>query len=278
MIARMLAALLVMTGGLAFAAQDDEGCKDPPLLNRMPGFHIYRCDMSSEFDTRTFRSDSKGAEVAVEGRVTEILYTIDEGRAPVSALQIVRNYENAVARIGGKVVAQWEDGGTRYSTLRLQKGGSDHWIQVDSGNPVDYHLMIVEKKAMAQEVTANADALRAGLAASGHVEVPGILFDTGKSTLRPESDAALAELAKVLQGDPGLRVFVVGHTDNQGVLASNLTLSAARADAVVKALVAKHKVDARRLAPFGAGPYAPVASNASEDGRSRNRRVELVAQ
>jgi outer membrane protein OmpA-like peptidoglycan-associated protein len=110
------------------------------------------------------------------------------------------------------------------------------------------------------------------------VEVPGILFDTGKATLRPESDAALAECAKLLAQSPALKVYVVGHTDNQGGLASNLALSAARADAVVKALVGRFKVAAARLAPYGAGPYAPVAANTTDDGRARNRRVELVAQ
>ncbi|MBZ5628087.1 MAG: OmpA family protein [Acidobacteriia bacterium] len=130
---------------------------------------------------------------------------------------------------------------------------------------------------MQQDVVANAAAFQSGLKENGHVEVPGIFFDFGKSEIKPESEPALKEVAKLLQSNPALKVWVVGHTDNVGSVDGNMTLSGARAAAVVKALVQKG-IDARRLAPHGAGPYAPVASNASDGGRAHNRRVELVAQ
>ena len=79
----------------------------------------------------------------------------------------------------------------------------------------------------------------------------------------------------MLQANAALKVWVVGHTDNVGSAESNLTLSGARAAAVVKAL-ALRGIGANRLAPHGAGPYAPVASNRTEAGRAKNRRVELV--
>jgi OmpA-OmpF porin, OOP family len=278
MIARSLLALALALPTLAAAAEPDaEGCKDHPLVTRLPGYHIYLC-RGSEFDAVKVHSDANGNETTVEGRYSEIIYYIDQGRTPPSPLQVARNYENALAKIGGKVVTSYEDGGGRISTVRLAKDGKEHWIETVTFNPEQYTVRVVEKGGMVQEVVADAAALKAGLAATGHVEVPGILFDTGKSTLRPESDKALGELAKLLAGSPKLKVYVVGHTDNAGTLASNMTLSAARADAVVKALVARFQVDARRLAPFGAGPYAPVASNATDEGMARNRRVELVAQ
>jgi outer membrane protein OmpA-like peptidoglycan-associated protein len=124
---------------------------------------------------------------------------------------------------------------------------------------------------------ADAAALRSGLKENGHVEVPGIVFDFGKSDIKPESEPALKELAAMLQANAALKVGVVGHTDNVGLVESNMTLSGARAAAVVKALV-QRGIGANRLAPHGAGPYAPVASNNTEEGRARNRRVELVAQ
>ena len=95
---------------------------------------------------------------------------------------------------------------------------------------------------------------------------------------RAESDAALKEIAKLLQQTPTLKLFVVGHTDGVGTLASNMDLSKRRADAVVAALTTKYGVAAARLVAQGCGPLAPVVSNASEDGRAKNRRVELVAQ
>lgn len=139
-----------------------------------------------------------------------------------------------------------------------------------------YMLNIVEKQAMAQEVVASAELFKTGLNTSGHVEVTGIFFDTGKSELKSESQAAIAEVAKLLAADPALKVHVVGHTDNVASLDLNLKLSQARAQAVVQALVAKHGVAADRLNGQGVGPLAPVASNSSEEGRAKNRRVELV--
>ena len=137
-------------------------------------------------------------------------------------------------------------------------------------------MTIVEKQAMQQDVTVDAKAMADGLAATGHVEVPGIFFDTGQSVLKPESDAALKEIAKLLQANPALKLWVVGHTDSVGSPEANITLSNARAAAVIQALTQKNRIDPKRLAPFGNGPYAPVATNDSEEGRAKNRRVELV--
>ncbi len=78
--------------------------------------------------------------------------------------------------------------------------------------------------------------------------------------------------------NPTLKLHVVGHTDNAGDLAMNMKLSQARAAAVVAALTTKYGVPANRLNPYGMGPYAPVASNKTDEGKAKNRRVELVEQ
>ena len=140
-------------------------------------------------------------------------------------------------------------------------------------------LYVVEIKPMEGGlVTVDAAALASDITRSGHAAVYGIYFDTAKAEVKPESDAALKEIAKLLQQTPTLKLFVVGHTDGVGTLASNMDLSKRRADAVVAALTTKYGVGAARLVAQGCGPLAPVLSNASEDGRARNRRVELVAQ
>ena len=108
--------------------------------------------------------------------------------------------------------------------------------------------------------------------------VSGILFDTGKATIKPESAQAIGEVAKLLQGDPALKVFVVGHTDSVSTVESNLKLSQDRAEAVLQSLVREHGIAAARLRSYGCGPFAPVASNDTEEGKARNRRVELVQQ
>lgn len=110
------------------------------------------------------------------------------------------------------------------------------------------------------------------------MEGRGNYFDAGKSELKPESDAAVAEIAKLLQGDMTLKVLVAGHTDNVALLDLNMKLSQARANAVVQAPVTRHGITPGRLSAQGVGPLAPVASNDTEEGRSLNRRVELVKQ
>jgi len=127
-------------------------------------------------------------------------------------------------------------------------------------------------------VKISADALTKGIGSVGHVAVYDILFDTGQANVKPESAAALAEIAKMLAANSALTVHVVGHTDNVGPLAQNLDLSKRRAQAVVTALTTTHKVAAARLRADGVGPLAPVASNDTDAGRAKNRRVELVKQ
>jgi outer membrane protein OmpA-like peptidoglycan-associated protein len=140
------------------------------------------------------------------------------------------------------------------------------------------YIEIVEPKAMPTgQVTVDAKAIGAGLQAEGKIALYGILFDTGKTELKPDSDAQLDQMVAVLKAQPAAKVFIVGHTDNVGSVDANLKLSQGRAQAVVAALT-QRGIAANRLAAHGNANYAPVASNASEDGRAKNRRVEMVLQ
>ncbi len=139
---------------------------------------------------------------------------------------------------------------------------------------------MIEKQLMKQAVVANAGALAlsGSIDESGRVAVYGIYFDTNKADLKPESEPALTEIVKMLQTDAALKLFVVGHADNVGQFAHNIKLSQDRAASVVKSLVGKHGIDEARLIPFGAGPVVPVAPNTTDEGKTKNRSVELVAQ
>ena len=140
-------------------------------------------------------------------------------------------------------------------------------------------LQIAEPKAMPTgQVQVDAAAMGQGLQQSGKIALYGLYFDSGKAVIKPESKSQLAEMAKLLQEQPSLRVFIVGHTDNQGASESNMALSLQRAQAVVGALTTDYKVDSKRVAARGVGSLAPLESNAAESGRSKNRRVELVLQ
>lgn len=274
----LIAAVLLMVPFSLAAAPpqakpaDLAGCQDHPLFTRMPNMQIVWCKFS-EFDQAIFKTGAATQET-VEGRRFEIRYKTLEGNVPPAPLAIIRNHQNAIKGIGGTVLFENQ----RYTWLKVAKEGREIWCQVDTAWGRGYQLTIIEKQAMAQEVAANAELFRTGLQTSGHVEVPGIFFDTGKAVLKPESDAALAEIAKLLQADPALKVYVVGHTDTVASLDLNMRLSRERAEAVVQALVSRHGIAAGRLSGQGAGPLAPVASNGTEEGRAKNRRVELVKQ
>lgn len=271
-LASFLAAAFIAAGIAPASAQDAAGCSDHPLVTRMQNMRIVNCE-TVDFDKFAFKT-GKGAQETVEGRRVDLRYQITAGQQAPSKLAIIRNHQQAFAAIGG--TTRFED--DRYTILNATKGGKQVWVQVDTAWGGGYMLTIVEKQAMVQEVVANAALFESGLNASGHVEVPGIFFDTGKSVLKPESAAAVAEIAKLLKATPALKVFIAGHTDNVASLDLNLKLSQARADAVVQALVSQHGIAASRLVARGVGPLAPVASNDTEEGRARNRRVELVKQ
>lgn len=138
---------------------------------------------------------------------------------------------------------------------------------------------VVEPRAMDRRmVVVSAAEIGGKVATDGRAVFYGILFDFDKADIKPESDGQLAEMAKFLQGSPQMRVYIVGHTDNKGALDYNIGLSNRRAEAVVRALAGRHRIDPKRLAARGLGPLAPVASNRTEDGQARNRRVEMVEQ
>jgi outer membrane protein OmpA-like peptidoglycan-associated protein len=266
-----LSGLLIFACLAASAAPrpDAEGCRDHPLLTRMKDFYIVGC-REEVFGTHQFLTEE--GKTSVEGRYTFIEYYIQDGAPQTSNLQILRNHTGALGKIGG--VTRFED---QYSaTIQLTSADKEIWIAVYPGGGARYELHIVEKETMEQEVVADAEALRAGIDRTGHVAVYGIYFDHDKAVVKPESEAALKEVAKLLQGSPGLNVHVVGHTDMVGPLAHNMQLSKARAAAVVEALVAQHGVARARLEPGGVGPLAPVAPNDTEEGKALNRRVELV--
>ncbi len=206
-------------------------------------------------------------KLELEGKLETIIYQYPR---TATLPQVVRNLNTALHTAG--YTFDFDSG----SVFTAHMGKTYVLIQVDWG--LTYSETILTQTELKQEVVADAAALDSGLTTNGHMVVNGILFDTAKADLKPESRAALEQISKMLQQDPKMKVYVVGHTDNVGGLASNMDLSNRRAAAVVQALTSQYGVAANRLAPYGDGPYAPVASNDTEDGRSLNRRVELVKQ
>jgi outer membrane protein OmpA-like peptidoglycan-associated protein len=175
-------------------------------------------------------------------------------------------------------VYAYENGGTRYAILKVAKDDAEAWAQVSAADNGMYQVIIIERQLMRQDVPANADMLAGSINETGKAAVFGIYFDTGKSEIKPESEPAIAEIVKLLEKGAAFKLYVVGHTDTVGAFEYNVKLSQARAAAVVGSLVKKHGIAASRLIPFGVGPTAPVESTKSDEGRAKNRRVELVKQ
>lgn len=177
----------------------------------------------------------------------------------------------------------------RFFSAKLPQAGGDAYVTVQTFQVKDTLyckefnertvalVHVVEPKPREQKmVVVKADEMARNIATTGRVALYGIFFDTNKADLKPESNPTLTEIAGLLKADPKLAVLIVGHTDNQGAFDHNLDLSRRRAEAVVKALAANYRIDPRRLRAAGVGMMAPAASNDADDGRARNRRVEVV--
>ncbi|MCW5774467.1 MAG: DUF4892 domain-containing protein [Rhodospirillaceae bacterium] len=178
-----------------------------------------------------------------------------------------------------RYAAYWLDRpeGSVYVAVTVSENKFNQWPQ--TFDKVMALVDVVEVGRMERRmVDPKADEMKRGLDVNGKVALYGILFDFNKAEIKPESAGTLGEIAKLLQGNSALKLYVVGHTDAVGALAYNKDLSEKRAAAVVAWLAAKHGIARDRLVPAGVGPLAPVATNATEEGRAKNRRVELVVR
>jgi len=290
-----LVAIWLFAAAPAMAQEDAEGCKDHPLFTRFPSMYLAGCD-SSQFDLRKFPvGPSKGTDqtlksVDVEGPVQWLSYNLKDGATPPSGLQIMRNFENAAKKGGGTVEGQWPgwckamydgegmprmgNGCTSYAlTLKFVRGGQETWVFLQATEREGaYLLTISDREAMKQDISVNELADK--LAKDGFVTLY-VNFDTGKATIKPDSAQTLDDAAAALKVAATLRVEVAGHTDNVGTPEANQRLSQGRAQAVMAALV-ERGIKADRMTAKGYGQTTPIADNRTEEGRARNRRVELV--
>jgi outer membrane protein OmpA-like peptidoglycan-associated protein len=281
--------------------------QDHPLISRYPGSELNQSLSSvKQFDeiAMPVGPHLKGKFTKterLEGKVTRLVYATPHDR---STLEIFRSYQQALTKAGFQTLfacSATECGDTsndpvadfgywcvtnkiqcaepmRYIAAKLPRAAGDAYAAIKVRTWETYVVVVEVKPMQTGLVTVDASALADDITKSGHVAVYGIYFDTGKAEVKPESDATLAEIAKLLTANPQLKLHVIGNTDNAGTLAANMTLSKQRADAVVAALLGKYRVAQGRLLASGIGPLAPVATNRTEEGRAKNRRVELVEQ
>ena len=293
MLRRIAILLLAVAPAFAFAQDWKEpnvpNAKEHPLLKFYPQSSVTEYT-DTDFDgvelfTGFDRAKQEATMTNVEGRV--IKYT-SVHKPGTSSLEILRNYENALKKAGFVTMVAGKasqfanipvDPADTIGTFRLDRNGKPAvYVSVTGHQDPDTPgstVTIVEVKAMEQKLEANADAWFEQLSQSGRVAVYGINFDTGKATLRPDSNAVLEEVRKLAAAHPNLKLRIEGHTDNAGAPAANRKLSEDRANAVRGWLVS-HGVKAAQLSATGLGDTRPVADNGTEEGRAKNRRVELV--
>lgn len=223
---------------------------------------------------------------ALEGAGFEILYTCSEEECGNSFDYVVYGPDNRIESSRSAFGAFDMIGEIRYLAARLSDAdrevhvalltGFDHGFAEASQQPVVL-LDIIEGESMdTGMVTVDAEAMGEGIDQAGHIDLYGIRFETNSAAIQPESSSVLAEIARLLQARPDLRILIVGHTDNQGEFQYNMDLSSRRARAVLDYMVNTHGIEAARMRAEGVGFLAPVASNDHEQGRSHNRRVVLV--
>ncbi len=285
----LLALCLAFPTAAARAQEDVEGSKDHPAVKRYPGSTIYSDYAEKEFEGADFPVGPARCE-HVEGKYFTALYLYPP---KVSCTQVLRNYENAfkAARLtlySGKDVPAacntWEINGSSVQSWATATGkgpkGGKTWIFVGcAGNAYDQPaglVRVVEAQAMEQKVEVDADYLAGEIEKTGRVSVYGINFATGKADITPDSAKVLDEIGSLLARRPDWRLRVEGHTDNVGSAKSNQELSDRRAQSVKAWLTSKNGVKPARLETAGLGDTRPVADNATEAGRAKNRRVELV--
>jgi outer membrane protein OmpA-like peptidoglycan-associated protein len=257
--------------------------------------------------------DKFAKELDLGGRITRIHYALTN--TDVSSVEVFKNYTDALAAAKFETLAQGKaEGGPidmaghtwlnkalknlpnevsgqlgnfghtdrrRYIAAKHSSGDGDIYVALHvtqrSDNEVRAQLDVTEVEAVKTGlVKVDVAYLKSELERTGHVALYGIYFDTDKSEIKAESNNALTAIADLLKQNAGWNLYVVGHTDMTGELDHNMKLSDARAKSVVTELTAKHGVAANRLTGYGVGPLAPVAGNDTEDGKAKNRRVELV--
>ncbi|MEX0955984.1 MAG: OmpA family protein [Rhizobiaceae bacterium] len=304
--ARLAASLmgLCLFAGAALGAEPDvQGGADYPDIGRFDGSWITFYD-SKDFDEYWFATGKvTGAEHGegqnLEGKVTRIAYRLDPGP---SILEVTRNFENRLAAAGYETVWECKDDecggydfgyyGTEILPIPFMSVNLDDYRYVAAhkpGSPNTYaailvsevnrevlaQVMVVETGEM-EDRMVDAKQMAEAISETGKIAIYGILFDYDKADIKPESRPALDQIAELMDGNPDLKILVVGHTDNEGSMEYNLDLSMRRARSIVAELGSAYGIAGERLSPAGAGFLSPVASNRTEAGRTENRRVELV--
>jgi OmpA-OmpF porin, OOP family len=275
----ILSILISAFGFICFISSEVNAEESGLMLSPMPGYAVGKSTVVDFDEFQIYPVYCSGRlckdlnildkKFKVEGKIKTSEY--NNNKTEQSAIAIVKNYENAIAAIGGELVNDPAGpNGARIFKISNDKGNK--WVVLSNNYGYTYTITTIDSVSLKQSVTASglSDSIKKDGFATLHIG-----FDTNKVTLKEDGQAAVKEIVTLLKSDQELKLSVEGHTDNVGDAKSNKTLSEQRAKAVMQAAVAQG-VNASRLSSAGFGAEKPVADNRNEEGRAKNRRVELV--
>lgn len=274
--------LFALTGVLVLVSltyiKADDKKLEHPVIKPMPDSVLNeRFSKTDEFSSLKLRVKESGKTTSIEvsGFSWKLrYYFLDENGEKVKGISrgaIIGNYLSAALEKGGKELSR---GGNYLQFSVPRKDGGTSWARVNVAYS-DYTLEIIDEKPLVAVLSFGAEELKKALDADGRVAVYGINFAVDKSDLQVGAEKVIAEFVKLMGMYPDLKLEIQGHTDNTGSAAHNLDLSNRRADAVKKYMLL-FGIDGTRLVAKGYGLTQPIESNDTEEGRAKNRRVELV--
>ena len=304
-----IVALMISTNLFAQRTTDIEGSKDYPLVSRFIG-SIIEWYQVRNFDRYFILSlnDNKISNFEIDGKITRIQYSVGKEH---SIFEIFKSYENSLKGSDFEILTTLNDkncganlqeqlyndefnGLNKLPREALNPGDDEFYYLAAKKNIENKNIFIVVYTAFERGdllVTFDAievQALEKGLVTvkdldsdlsqNGHIAIYGIHFDSGKSEIKQGSTQTLKNIAEFLNTHPNKKYIIAGHTDNEGNFDVNLKLSLERANAVLNELVTNYNVKVTQLKAYGDGSTAPIATNTTDEGRAKNRRVEIVEQ
>ena len=300
-------ALMVSTNLIAQSTSDIDGAKDYPLVSRFQGSVIEWYQIRN-FDRYFILSvkDNKISNYEIDGKITRIQYAVGKEH---SAFEIYKSYENSLKASGFKILTTLNDkncgvnlqeqlynrefNGLNKLPSGAKDPGDDEFYYLAAKKKIDnkdiYIVVYTGFERGSLEITFDAievQSIEKGLVSvkdletdisqNGHIAIYDIHFDTAKSVIKPESSDALKNIAEYLNANPNKKYLIVGHTDNTGNFDANMKLSLDRAKSVMNELVTKYGVKQEQLKAYGDGQTAPITTNKTDEGKAKNRRVEIV--
>jgi len=272
MLKKLFASLLLSIPLITLADSPADKGQDHPLVPRLPGYTImeYYVHDYDVFDEKLGRNKQPDLPFHAEGKITYIRYVSDKEITP---REVAANYATALKAIGA-VALNETDGNFDARMFKLSRANGDIYVAVrPEGNHAHHYSLTFIEPAVRQQLIS-ADAMYDTINKIGFVALY-VNFDTNKAEIKPDGEPVVAQIVGLLKAKPDLKIYIDGHTDNVGSAAANKALSQERAKAVMQAVI-KQGIDASRLTARGFGQEVPIADNRLEDGRAKNRRVELV--